>query len=310
MLTSLADHHGLLLRGRVLDAGFTDDAITRAIRRGDLVRIRHGAYALAEVWSVLTPIERHLLRARAVRLRYGPHIALSHVSAHLLRGGSSWQLPLDDVHITHLDGRIGRRQAGVVHHGGCCRVGDVTRDELGWITTPARTALEVASRLPRDPAVALIDWYLRQGLASHEELKAVFDSMTTWPGTLALQVSLRLADGLAESVAETLFRLLCHDAQLPRPTAQFEVRDGRRFVARVDFAWPQHKVIVEIDGEEKYHRFRRPGESIEAMVVREKRREDDVREVTGWIVIRLTWADLQNPARTVARLRRALAKAA
>jgi hypothetical protein len=42
------------------------------------------------------------------------------------------------------------------------------------------------------------------------------------------------------------------------------------------------------------------------VVLREKRREDRVRELTGWRCIRVTWADLENPARLVARIRAAL----
>ena len=78
----------------------------------------------------------------------------------------------------------------------------------------------------------------------------------------------------------------------------------------VDFAWPEHRLIVEFDGREKYHRHRRPGESIEEMVMREKTREDRIRELTGWTVVRITWADLARPELLVARLRRFMAKAA
>ena len=45
-------------------------------------------------------------------------------------------------------------------------------------------------------------------------------------------------------------------------------------------------------------------------VLREKRREDEIRELTGWRVIRLTWADLQHPERTIRRLRSLLRSAA
>ena len=78
----------------------------------------------------------------------------------------------------------------------------------------------------------------------------------------------------------------------------------------VDFAWPEHRLIVEFDGLEKYYRHRRPGETIEQMVLREKAREDRIRELTGWTVVRITWADLARPELLVARLRRFMAQAA
>ena len=64
--------------------------------------------------------------------------------------------------------------------------------------------------------------------------------------------------------------------------------------------------MLEFDGAIKYHRFRRPGESLEEMVMREKGREDLLRELTGWTMIRITWADLARPAEPAARIRRAI----
>jgi hypothetical protein len=66
----------------------------------------------------------------------------------------------------------------------------------------------------------------------------------------------------------------------------------------------------EFDGKTKYLRNRRPGESIEETVLREKRREDEMREATGYRMIRFVWGDLFVPARTAARLRAQLKSAA
>ena len=46
------------------------------------------------------------------------------------------------------------------------------------------------------------------------------------------------------------------------------------------------------------------------MVLREKTREDRIRELTGWTVVRITWADLVRPDLLVVRLRRFMARAA
>ena len=69
-------------------------------------------------------------------------------------------------------------------------------------------------------------------------------------------------------------------------------------------------LLGEFDGKAKYHRFRRPGETIEQAVMREKQREDLLRELTGWRCIRLVWADLFTPELTAQRIRRALLRAA
>jgi hypothetical protein len=40
--------------------------------------------------------------------------------------------------------------------------------------------------------------------------------------------------------------------------------------------------------------------------MREKAREERICQLTGWVCIRITWADLQTPRRTAQRIRRLL----
>ncbi|UMG91172.1 hypothetical protein [Nocardioides sp. TF02-7] len=62
-------------------------------------------------------------------------------------------------------------------------------------------------------------------------------------------------------------------------------------------------MFLEFDGREKYLKHRRPGESIEDAVLREKRREDLICQLTGWRCIRITWADLERPGVVAQRIR-------
>ena len=55
---------------------------------------------------------------------------------------------------------------------------------------------------------------------------------------------------------------------------------------------------VEFDGREKYTRYLRDGETVTDAVLREKRREERVRELTGWICVRIAWAELADPRRS------------
>lgn len=127
--------------------------------------------------------------------------------------------------------------------------------------------------------------------------------MQHWPGTLATRIVLDLMDPAIESVGESRVAYLCFSQSLPRPETQVQVRDENgRVVARVDFAWPALGVFLEFDGRVKYGA---DGQT----VWEEKRREDRIRELTGWRCIRLTWADLADPVRTAARIRAVLATA-
>jgi len=201
--------------------------------------------------------------------------------------------------------------AGVVHHGGSCRIDDVSRRNGHWITSPGRTLLDVAARHGVETGVVLGDDLVHRKLTTPDQVAQLARPMEMWPSTLTHRLVLELIDGRAESVGETLFRLLCRKMRLARPELQYDVvtHDGR-LIGRSDFVWHAGRLLGEFDGRVKYLRYRRPGESIDATVLREKRREDDMREVTGYRMIRITWADLHAPERTAARINRLLARAA
>ena len=234
------------------------------------------------------------------------------MSACLLLGGPNWGLPLADAHVTHRDGTNERSAARVRHHRGECRVGDLTRLDGHWVTSPLRTAMDTASLLPRDAAVAVLDSFLNRSLITDEGVRQrLTTSMKKWPNSLPLLRVVQLSDGRSESVGETRTRLLVHDHGLPLPVLQFRIEHpSGRLVARVDLAWPEHRLLLEFDGKIKYLELRRPGETVEEAVLREKRREDLIRELTGYRLIRVDWSDLETPERTAARIRRALFSAA
>ena len=83
------------------------------------------------------------------------------------------------------------------------------------------------------------------------------------------------------------------------PVRQFEIRDGDRFVGRVDFAYPEAKLLIEAYGRDHHsawsdheHDLRRQNELI----------------VLGWRVIVVTWSRLHNDRTTLMRtIARALA---
>lgn len=310
MVIELIRPDGLLLRRDAVAAGYTDRNLAQARRAGVIVRIRQGAYARADLWQKLDRRGRHLLLSTAVMLQYDDGVALSHGSAALALGGPDYGIDLDGVHLTHFDGG-GRRAAGVVHHQGVCRVSDITRMRRHWVTSPARTVLDIAVTQGVEAAVVVGDDFVHRGLTSVEELTQLADSMSLWPGALRVRMVVALIDGRAESVGETLFRLLCRHMGLPRPELQYDVYGpGGVLLGRVDFHWKAHRVIGEFDGKRKYLANRRPGESITDAVLREKRRESLVCEASGCRMVRFIWPDLFTPERTAERLWGVLERAA
>lgn len=306
---ALASVTGVLLRRDALSHGIDDNALRRLVKTGSLVRIRQGAYALAPIWETASDRTRHELRSEAVMRQYDDHVVLSHTSAVIQHGGPTWGLDLSSVHLTHLTGG-GRKGAGVVHHHGACRVEDLTRIDDRWVTSPTRTLLDTASVARPEAAVVIASDFMHRGLTSMPEILKMEGARQLWPNSLGVNVVLHVADGRFESVGECRSAYLMWAQGLPTPVPQWEIHlpDGR-LLARVDFAWPEARLLCEFDGRIKYTALRRPNETIEQAVLREKRREEAILELTGWRIIRLIWEDLAQPAITAARIHRLLTRA-
>lgn len=298
---------GVLLRREALEIGLDDNALRDLVRAGVLVRIRQGAYADRECWTGADDRGRQVLASTAVMRQYDGHVALSHSSAAIAHGAPAWGLDLRDVHVTHLSGG-GRRSAKVVHHRGSCRVEDLTRTNGHWLTSPTRTVLDTTSIVRAEAGVVQTSHFLHERLTTEPALVAAQRAMKPWPNSLAWHVVLRLADSRYESVGESRCAYLFWKQGLPAPEPQWEVRhpDGS-LVGRVDFAWPRYRLMLEFDGRTKYLKYLRQGESVTDVVLREKRREDQLRELTGWTMLRLVWSDLASPTATASRIRQKLA---
>ncbi|MGZ5399508.1 MAG: hypothetical protein ACXWDM_05800 [Nocardioides sp.] len=228
----------------------------------------------------------------------------THVSAAVEHGAPVWGISLAEVHVTRTDGSPGRREAGVVHH--CGELGDDEVEVVNGIpvTRAPRCAVEVTTITTVEPALVTVNGLLHAKALTPAEFAAEVESRKQWPDTLATTIVLRLCDPLIQSVGESRAAFLCWDQHLPRPEAQVAVRDEfGNLVGYADFAWRQHGVFLEFDGRMKYETYRRENETLDAFLMREKRREERICQLTGWVCIRITWADLEHPERTARRIR-------
>lgn len=297
----------VVLRRQLLAEGHTDQQIRKLVRAGELHRVRHGAYVPGAFWASLSEQDRHRVQVRAVLKVAHPSSVVTHVSAAVEHGAPIWGIPLDEVHLTRRDGKPGRREAGVAHHRGKMPPEHVTDVNGIAVSTPERCAVEVMSMTTTEPALVVVNAMLHDELMTEESLATMIEELKFWPDTLTTGLVLRLCEPRIESVGETRTDFLCWSQHLPRPRPQVEVYDetGRLF-ARLDFAWPELGVFLEFDGREKYTRFRRENETLEEFLMREKAREERICQLTGWVCIRISWADLENPERTARRIRRIL----
>ena len=310
-LQHLQDEHGVFTRADMLELGYDDRTIKQGLRAKHWHRVRHGAYCFHHTWASLSEEARHLVLARAVARSMTGRVALSHTSAMVAHGCPVWGADLSRVHVTRLDEGAGRIERDVHHHLGATPDSDLVQLHGLNVIEPTRAVLETATMVGTEAGLVVADGALHLGLTDPDLLMSGLAAMNHWPGSQKVQLVVRLADGRAESVGESRSRYLFWSQGLPSPVLQMEVRDATgSLVGIVDFAWPEHRVFGEFDGRVKYSRYLRQGEEPGDAVFREKRREDRIRELTGFAVGRLTWADLGTPTVTAARFRALLGHAA
>ncbi|MGY1747303.1 type IV toxin-antitoxin system AbiEi family antitoxin [Blastococcus sp. SYSU D00695] len=286
-----ADLTGKVFRG---SAALASAQLTRGqLRSSAWRRLFPDVYACSSL-----PID-HRVRARVAALLLLPGAVLSGRSAAVL-WGADLAGPDDDVECA-VDAAC---RAGAVRGVRLTRRALAGADVTTWagvrVTTPLRTALDLARVEPADEAVVCLDRFLQQtrrvGL---DELRAAAAALTG-PGCRRVRAAVARADGLAESPQETRTRLCLHASGLPRPTAQYRVLDASgTFVARVDLAWPEARVAVEYEG--TWHG--RPQQ-----VGRDRRRLNAL-TAAGWTVVFVTAEDLADPVAFIARVAAALTAA-
>lgn len=298
---------GFFTTAQVHDLGYDDKAIAREVKSKTWQRIRRGYFVLADTWAGLDEAERHRVRSHMVLHSLGPVVALSHVSGVIEHGIATWGMDLRCVHVTRLDGGAGRIEGDVVHHEGVCLEDDLRVHDGHRVLAPVRCVIEAGSRAEGAARLVPLDSLLHLGLGTPESLAAQFARMERWPYIRAMRIPVRMADGGAQTPGETLGRHLFWVAHLPCPVTQFEVRDvDGTLVGTCDWAWPGHELLGEFDGRVKYGRLLRPGQDAGDVVFAEKQREDRLRELTGFSMVRIVWTDYDRPRLTARRVERLL----
>jgi len=287
------------------ELALTDAELRVAVRHGTLVRLASGLYVDGPGYRGLDGDQQYLVRVRGLSRRV-PDLFVSHQSAAALH-----RLPLygNDSVLVHLTrpGRGGARRDAVrqVHAANlprelCARVEGVP------VTTVARTVVDVARSGNEAAAIAVADGALHRGLIESAQIALALDVAKHQPGHARCLRLLRRADGRAESVGETFLRIVLDRPGLPPLDLQMEVRDeGGALVGRADGGYLDCGVLLEFDGKIKYESLLRPGESASDAVVREKQREEALTAL-GWLVVRVTWAELPPAHLLVNRIRMAI----
>jgi hypothetical protein len=267
---------------------------SEALRQGRLSRyqLRAGFRAICpDVYLAKCASPSLRTRAVAAWLWSGRRGVLAGLAAAALHG-AAW---IDDDEPVELIWPNTRPPAGVLTRSQRMDSDEIARVAGLPVTTPARTAFDLARHLPTGEAVARLDALKRASPFSAEDVLLLAKRYPGARGLRRLRSTLPLVDPGAASPKETWLRLLLIDAGLPVPATQIPVQENWRLVGVLDMGWERYRVAAEYDGD--HHRANR------RQYAHDQRRLRKIEEL-GWIVVRVIAED--RPEHVVRRVRDAL----
>jgi very-short-patch-repair endonuclease len=249
--------------------GFDRGGIQRRVAAGRLHRLHRGVYAVGH-----TILSRNGAYLAAV-LACGPDAVLSHRSAAALWDLRPSDAPRIDVTVPHTSG-FRTTKTIVVHRP--LRTPDPMTHAGVPVTTPGRTLADLALGLPRRQ--------LENAVEAAERLRLHIDIDDDHPGAKRLREAATDDLPFTRSELEDAFLDLCDRYDIPRPLVN-SIQEG----CEVDFCWPEHRLIVEADGD--HHQTR-------AAFERDRARDARLTALS-WRVMRFTARQVRRgPARVAA----------
>jgi very-short-patch-repair endonuclease len=280
--------HGVFTTKQALSVGIDHRCLHRMVATGQVVRM------WARVYRLVGVPQSTLQRIAAAQAWGGEGSAISHDTA-------AWMLDLCDrsssqIHLTRR--RITRPpNPKIVAHRSDLTPSDISTVQGIPVTTMPRTVIDIAAVSAEEVVDIALDAAIRQGMSRSHFLRRL--DVLARPGRNGIAVVKKLVaeraaeQGLTESTFERLLLRALKRAGLPLPVCQMTIGQ-----ARVDFAYPDHALVIEADSY-RWHDGRAAWE-------RHRRRVSEL-AARGWRVLLVTWLQLKyRPDEVVDRIRRAL----
>jgi hypothetical protein len=270
---------GNITREQLLGLGAGADAIKYWVRLGRLHRVFQGVYAVGR--PPITPLEK----AAAAVLACGNRSALSHGSALTLYGlWKRWDQPFEVTVVGD------RRPRGITVHRAVGLLRRDVRTEQGIrVTSPPRTLLDTAPRMPSSSLTRRVNEARRANLLTPADIGDVIDRFPYRRGATLLKPHADTAQNATRSGFEDDFLAFCDRYGLPTPRTNIDLHGFE-----VDAYFEEAKLIVECDG----WRFHNDRQAFE-----DDRERDATMLLHGVVTVRITKRRLrQDPDREAARL--------
>jgi very-short-patch-repair endonuclease len=280
---------GHVTRTQLYALGLSRRAVEHRLEQGVLIAAHRGVYAVGHLPT--NPLDR----ARGALLAAGPRSALAHQTALAYwQGLKHWPEPLELISAND------RRPTNlVVHYSSTLLHRDIRQVDGLRVTSPARTALDLAPRVSAKQRTRIVNDLRHQNRLTVEQLRDIADRNPRHPG--ARLIKDLIGDSQREptrSELEDAFLRLLKKYKLPTPQVNVHVAGHR-----VDAYFPDHELVVELDGRLTHGNDWKPAFELD------RARAVDVLLATNLPTIRFTWDQITRRARPTAIKLQAILKA-
>jgi hypothetical protein len=265
--------------------------IDHQVRTGAWQRLYEGVYRMAG-----TPRTWRQALMAAV-LAAGPGAVASHRAAAALLGIPGF--PEGIIEVT--TPRFRRHRQRRVHQSRDLRPDHITIIDGIPVTRVPRTIVDLAATKHAARVERALDNCLSMNLTNLISVRVVALDLAK-KGRTGIGLMRELLEARGDSFVppaselEAEFRKLVRRAGLPGPVAQLDIGDDEEWIARVDFAYPTVKLVIELDSV-RHHSAKLDQEH-------DAEREERI-TAAGWEVIRFTWWDVMDrPGWVLSELRR------
>ena len=290
--------HGLVTRRQLGEARLTRAQRRSLVERGELIPI--GRQTLRVAGAPQTNIQRVAFAC----LDTGGHA--SHTTSTWVHGVRSFSAP------TIPEVTVGRRSYSYDHPFVRLHTStNLPADDLVIVSgipclSVARSLFSLASLVPGLPIERVkgaVDDAVAAGLARDVWLWARLEALRCRGrnGVAVFEAVLaeRAGGAVTESWLERETLRVLREAGLPEPLCQQRIERQGAFVARVDFLYPHHRIVIEVNG----HAWHSGRERLTSDAARRRRLQ-----LEGYVVLEFTYDDIaRNPHLVVAQVRVALA---
>ena len=284
-----ASQHSVISWAQARQLGASPQEIRHQVGVGAWQRTHEGVYVIA---GTRKTYEQRLV---AACLAVGLEAAGSHRSAATIHGLLTYKDP--PIEITTNRRRSPERDGVVVHRLADLHARWIDDVEGIRVTTVARTLVDLGAVASPRTVEAALDRAAGRRLVNYRDVRdamvAVARKGRVGVGTIRRLIEGRVGTSRPAGVLEARMNSLLHNESLPPAVPEYIVRDRHGgFVAVVDFAYPDRRLAIEVDGFE----FHSSPDAFDHGHAR-----DRLLVAEQWAVLHFGWTDVERGADRVAR---------